>query len=808
MFVMRIAALSLLGAFVGLVLITGPVAAQGTASDYQRAQQLGGRFANTVFRSQVDPQWLPGGTKFWYRVTIAQGKSEYVLVDAASGKKETFTSQDKLIESLKPEERPKESEANQSDAVPRRSRRTGDETYLRFRNRSEGVMRLFWFDTNGQRQAYGTIEPNKDHEQHTFAGHVWLIENEQGQEMGLIEAREGGRTVVLDGKPLPTARSGRSPASGATGQGPRSAGSRSRSPNGQWEAFIKEANVWLRHVESKEESPLSTTGSAEDPFQPQYYWSPDSQYLVVLQTKPPQERKVHIVESSPRQQLQPQLITMDYLKPGDRIAHPRPRLFSVANKKMIPVAEELFSNPWAIDQIRWEADSSRFTFRYNQRGHQVLRLLAVSTEGKVDVLIEEASKTFVDYAHKSFLQWLTADREILWMSERDGWNHLYIFDADTGKLKRQLTQGPWVVRRVERVDADAKQVWFWAMGVRPEQDPYHMHLCRVNLDGTGMITLTEGDGTHQVRFSPDQKYFLDTWSRVDQPPVVELRRSDSGKLICPLEEADAKRLFDAGWQMPERFVAKGRDGQTDIYGIIIKPTHFDPKKQYPVIEEIYAGPQGAFVPKSWNVHLRKVQLAELGFVVVQIDGMGTNWRSKAFHDVCWKNLADAGFPDRIAWMKEAAKTRPWMDLNRVGIFGGSAGGQNALAGLLQHGDFYKVGVADCGCHDNRMDKIWWNELWMSWPVDDSYERNSNVTMASRLKGKLLLVVGELDRNVDPASTMQVANALIKADKDFDLLVMPGVGHGATGHPYAQRRMKDFFVRHLLNVEPRRSDPKQ
>jgi dipeptidyl aminopeptidase/acylaminoacyl peptidase len=290
---------------------------------------------------------------------------------------------------------------------------------------------------------------------------------------------------------------------------------------------------------------------------------------------------------------------------------------------------------------------------------------------------------------------------------------------------------------------------------------------------------------------------------VDLPPVTELRRSEDGRLVVELERADWSALLSAGWTVPERLVAKGRDGETDIYGLLIKPSNFDPARRYPVIEEIYAGPHGAHVPKEFNRLMRQHALAELGSIVVQMDGMGTNHRGKKFHDVCWKNLADAGFPDRIAWLQAAARTRAWMDLSRVGIYGGSAGGQNALRGLLDHGDFYHVGVADCGCHDNRMDKIWWNEAWLGWPVDEGYVRSSNVADAHKLEGKLLLIVGELDTNVDPASTMQVADALIKADKDFELLVMTSTNHGAAETPYASRRRMDFFVRHLLGVEPRR-----
>ncbi len=372
-------------------------------------------------------------------------------------------------------------------------------------------------------------------------------------------------------------------------------------------------------------------------------------------------------------------------------------------------------------------------------------------------------------------------------------------------MKNPITKGEWVVRGGDRVDEEKRQVWFRAGGIRPEQDPYYVHFCRVNFDGAGLVILTEGDGTHEVQFSPDRRYLIDTYSRVDLPPVTELRRVEDGKLVCELERADWSELlatrWATRWQPPERFVAKGRDGKTDIFGVIFRPTNFDAGKKYPVIEQIYAGPQGSFVPKGFRPFYGPQAMAELGFILVQIDGMGTSNRSKAFHDVCCKNLADSGFPDRILWLKAAAEKYPCMDLSRVGIYGGSAGGQSATAALLQHPDFYKVAVSDCGCHDNRMDKIWWNELWMGWPVGPHYAEQSNVTNAHKLRGKLLLMVGEQDRNVDPASTMQVVNALVRAGKDFDLLVTPGAGHGSGESPYGRRRRMDFFVRHLLGVEP-------
>jgi len=287
---------------------------------------------------------------------------------------------------------------------------------------------------------------------------------------------------------------------------------------------------------------------------------------------------------------------------------------------------------------------------------------------------------------------------------------------------------------------------------------------------------------------------------VDLPPVAQLRRTEDRKVVMDLDKGDASALLAAGFRPPEVFVAKGRDGKTDIWGTIVRPMNFDPDKKYPVIEQIYAGPQGSFVPKTFSAVSGTQALAELGFIVVQIDGMGTNNRSKAFHDVAWKNLGDAGFPDRILWHRAVAKKYPYYDLTRVGIYGTSAGGQNSLGGALFHPDFYKVVVTNSGCHDNRMDKIWWNEQWMGWPIGPEYAASSNVDNAYRLQGKALIVVGEMDSNVDPASSLQVVNALVKANKHFDMLYIPGQNHGV-GVLGTQHYLQDYFVHNLLGVEP-------
>lgn len=339
-----------------------------------------------------------------------------------------------------------------------------------------------------------------------------------------------------------------------------------------------------------------------------------------------------------------------------------------------------------------------------------------------------------------------------------------------------------------------------ASGKNQNQAPYLIHYYRINFDGTNLVALTEGNGNHTVQYSPDRKYLIDSYSRVDMPPVHELRSAFNGNLVCALEQADLTDLESSGWTPPEVFVAKGRDGKTDIWGIICRPRHLDPHKKYPVVEHIYAGPQTSSVPKTFSPAQRSAALTELGFIVVQIDGMGTANRSKAFHDVCWHNLKDAGFPDRILWHRAVAQEYPYYDLDRVGIYGGSAGGQNSTGALVFHPEFYKVAVSGCGCHDNRMDKASWNEQWMGYPVGPHYAECSNITHARQLQGKLLLIVGEMDTNVPPESTMRLVDALIKAGKDFDLLVVPGAGHGMGG-AYGNRRLQDFFVRHQHGVEP-------
>ncbi len=802
--------------------------------------------------------------RFWYRINLPAAQSEFIVVDAVKGTRTAAFDHARLAEALSAQTGKSvdakklpidslefsrdnktlkfrsagsdwsvilsdytlarsTSTGNESrlpaSRTPRPSLTTGPETSIHFENRLAQEVNLFWIDPDGNRQPYGSLKPGGTRDQHTYAGHIWMATAQNGDVLAVFEAEARRGNAIIDDRidAEPPRRRGRGSGFAAR----PSVGV--RSPDQRWEVLVRGDNLFLRDSRTGKDRQLTHDANpnstyarsaeiersmqmnydARDPEVPvpEVYWSPDSKHFVAMRLKPGTQRRVYIVESSPEDQLQPKLISYPYLKPGDEVPIRKPHLFEVESGRRIEIDDQLFSNPWSISELRWSGDSSRFTFLYNQRGHQVLRVLAVdAASGEVKPIIDEQSKTFIHYSGKFFCEHIDATGEIIWMSERDGWNHLYLYDSKTGKVKNQITKGEWVVRGVEHVDRDKRQIWLNVSGIRSEEDPYYIHFARVNFDGSGFTVLTEGDGTHSVQFSPDRRYVVDTWSRVDLPPITELRQTSDGKRICRLEEADASELYAAGWKHPERFVAKGRDGTTDIYGVIFRPKNFDPNRRYPIIENIYAGPHDSFTPKSFRTAYQHQKLADRGFIVVQMDGMGTSNRSKKFHDVCFKNLADAGFPDRILWIKAAAAKYPYMDLNRVGIYGTSAGGQNSLRALLDHGDFYKACVTDSACHDNRMDKIWWNEQWMGWPVDESYVRSSNVADAHKLKGKVLLMTGETDRNVDPASTMQVVNAFVKANKDFELLIVPGVGHGAARTPYGSRRLEEFFIR-AFQTEP-------
>ena len=751
----------ILGLIAGAALAPVPALAQGTPADYDRAVGLRAGYEAAAVDIAGAPAAIGRTHLFWYRKSV-KGGDQFVIVDADTQQKRPAFDHEQIAQSL--------SKAS-----------GGTYTALRlpFNNLSfadEGSA----FTVNVDGSAY--------------------------------------RCTIADSTCRKTDGGPRAGAGFGIGRRNRDEGPRV-SPDGKWEAIVNNHNVAIRPAGAAQGTltRLSTDGSEGNYYElSSIAWSPDSKKIAAYRVKPGYRREVHYIESSPEDQLQPKHSTLVYAKPGDVLDVDQPVLFVLDTKQQIVVDNTLFPNAYANSALVWRADSRAFTFEYNQRGHQVYRIIEVdAATGKARAVISEEPKTFFNYrtangsladSGKKFRFDLDDGRNVIWMSERDGWNHLYLIDGGTGRPKNQITKGDWVVRGVQHVDPAARQIWFSAGGMDPGKDPYFANYYRINFDGSGLTRLTGADANHTAAFSSDMKFYVDAYSRIDLAPVVELRRAADNALLATLERGDITGLANTGWKPPEVFVSKGRDGKTDIWGVIVRPSHFDPSKTYPVIENIYAGPQGSFVPKSFAAYNQMMSQAELGFIVVQIDGMGTSNRSKAFHDVAWQNLGDAGFPDRILWHKAVAAKYPYYDITRVGIYGGSAGGQNALGGLLFHPEFYKAGIAYAGCHDNRMDKIWWNEQWMGWPIGPQYSASSNVDNAYRLQGDLLLVVGELDTNVDPSSTLQVANQLIKHTKNFDLLVVPGANHPAgRGNdptaPYGDRKRFDFFVQHLLGVAP-------
>jgi dipeptidyl aminopeptidase/acylaminoacyl peptidase len=761
--------------FVGLLLMQtamlqpASIYAQAKLADYERASGLRERLQGLAINIADRANWIGITSRFWYRKSVKDG-NQFVLVDAETLEKKPAFDHERLAASL-------------SAAAGQKY------TALKFPFNT-----ITFVDNEKAIEFFIADSPNGQPPTSRFGpdGTRWKCELSDYSCKKLVADAERQRGQTQAG----------GPPRGIPGPQYDRPSDPKASPDGKWEAVVNGYNVYVRAKGKKDGFPLSLDGSEGN-----YYalasivWSPDSTKLAAFRVRSGYHRKIQYVESSPGDQLQPKYSAIDYAKPGDALDIPQPVLFDVGNRKQLVIDNALFPNPYDLSRLEWRKDNRAVTFEYNQRGHQVYRVIEVdAATGSARAVISEEPKTFFCYSGKKYRNDLADGKEIIWMSERDGWNHLYLYDGATGKVKNQITKGNWLVRAVDKVDDEKRQIWFEASGMYPGKDPYLIHYNRINFDGTGLTALTGADANHTVVVSSDRKYYVDTWSRVDLATTSELRRTSDQKVLMELERGDIQELLKTGWRAPEVFTSMGRDGKTEIWGVIIRPTNFDPAKKYPVIENIYAGPQGSFVPKTFSTQAGMQSLAELGFIVVQIDGMGTSNRSKAFHDVAWKNLGDAGFPDRILWHKAVAAKYPYYDVSRVGIYGTSAGGQSSLGGLLFHPEFYKVCVSACGCHDNRMDKIWWNEQWMGWPLGQEYAAASNADNAGKLQGKLLLIVGEMDANVDPASTMQVVNALIKANKKFDLLVIPGANHGPGG-AYGERLRNDFFVHHLLGVEP-------
>lgn len=713
---------------------------------YQDNYLLDSITKNKVLNSNINVHWNPNDNSYcWYAKEIQPQVFEYIIVDTKNGKKTKAFDMEKLLHTIS------------DDTII-----TSKDISQVFINKKENTIKFVW---NKQQYSY-LSNSNK----------ITLL----GKAPQENPVNPYGKTDFKDR----WSRWG-------------SFATDTISPDKKWSATIRNGNIFILNNLTKAEKQYTTNGTDSN-FYGSLAWSPDSKTLITYHVRPVIDSNVYFVLSSVPGTTRGVLKSHRYKQPGEPFTTYEMFVIKPQEENITKVKTDIIDF-FDAPEIHWAKDNQYFSYERVDRGHQRFRIIGVNTNnGDTTNIVDEKTKTFI-YENRLISYYLPESKEIIHSSEKDGWQHLYLLNTAT-KKEQLITKGNWIVRDVDSVDTQKREIWFSASGLYPTEDPYNIHFCRIKFDGTGLLDLTPENGNHKVRFSPDKKYLIDRYSRVNVAPITILKSVNNGKDVIALEKADTSFLINTGVSLIEPFVAKGRDGQTDIYGVMCKPTHMDPNTKYPVIENIYAGPQDAFVPKDYLPYSEMQSIAELGFIVVQIDGMGTANRSKAFHDVCWHNIQDAGFPDRIVWIKALAEKYPFVDTSRVGLYGTSAGGQDAMGGLLSHPEFYKAAVAACGCHDNRIDKQWWNEQWMGYPVGPWYAEQSNITNAHKLKGALMLIVGDADENVPPETTYRVADALIHAGKSFDFLPIPGSNH-TDGGPYGRARKKDFFVKNLLKVTP-------
>ena len=656
-----------------------------------------------------------------------------------------------------------------------------------------------------------------------------------GAELVLVDPAKRSRTVCdpqgtnCPGVPsaAEAAASGRGGRGGGRGGGGRggAGGNSVTSPDGKRAAFIRDWNLWVRDVATNQEKQLTTDGVKDFGYATDnagwagsdraiLLWSPDSKKIATSQQD---ERKVGDMFLVETKVGHPVLKAWKYPLPGDSVvAMLRRVVIDVDAGKVIPLqlAPEFhratLGDNISMSDYKWSPDGSQLALASSSRDHKqaILRVADAST-GAVRTVFDETVATH--YESRTGWQVLWTTNEVIWYSQRDDWGQLYLYDLNTGKLKNQITTGEGPVTQIVKVDEKTRTVWFAANGREKGQDPYFAHFYRVGLDGKNAVSLTPDDGDHTMQLAPDGKYLVDTYSKPDVPPVVALRDAN-GKLMMALEKADISRLLATGWKPPVPIKVKAADGKTDLYGMMFRPASFDPSKKYPIINNAYPGPQSGSVGGRAFTAARgdRQALAELGFIVVTIDGRGTPGRSKSFHDAYYGAMGrDNTVPDQVAGMKDLARQYPGIDLDRASMWGHSGGGFITADAMFRFPDFFKVGIAESGNHDQRQYEDDWGERYQGLLMrnadgSDSYDIEANQSQAKNLKGHLLLAHGTMDNNVPPYNTLLVADALIKANKDFDLLMLPNQAHGyGTESNYMMRRRWDYFVRYLLNAEPPR-----
>ncbi len=601
------------------------------------------------------------------------------------------------------------------------------------------------------------------------------------------------------------------------------------SPDGKYAAFIRDYNLWVRDLATGEETRLTTDGEKDYGYatdnagwkksdRPVLLWSPDSKKIATFRMD---ERGVGMMYLVSTKAGHPELEAWRYPLPEDSVIFRLHRVIitldgpHVIRLKMSPdqhrstVTDDIAGRGGKMLDAEWSPDGRQFAFVSVSRDHhKVVLRLADAVTGEVRDVLSEESPTFFESGYNVFnWRFLPESGEVIWYSQRDDWGHLYLYDLKTGALKNRITSGAWNVLEVRRIDRKKGKIYFLGNGREPG-DPYFKYLYSVGMDGRDLKLLTPDSANHSVTFSPSGRYFTDSYSTPVEPPVTVLRTSE-GKKVLILEKADIRELRAAGWMPPVPFIVKARDGVTDLYGLMFKPVNFDPSGKYPVIDAIYPGPQTgsirgrSFLPARGD----KQALAELGFIVVSIDAMGTPMRSKSFHAAYYGNMGDNGLPDQIAGIRQLAQRYSWIDTNRVGIYGHSGGGYAAADAILRYPDFFKVAVSESGNHDNRIYEDDWGEKWQGLlkvnpDGSTNYDNQANQNLAKNLKGHLLLAHGTMDDNVPLNNTLMLVRALIAANKDFDLILFPNRHHGyGPDSKYMMRRKWDYFVRYLLDTEP-------
>ncbi len=616
----------------------------------------------------------------------------------------------------------------------------------------------------------------------------------------------------------------------ARGRGGASARLDVPSPDGKRTVFIRNSNLWVRDVATGKEHPLTTDGVKDYGYatdnagwirseRPVLLWSPDSKKIATFQQDQRKVGEMYLVSTTAGH---PSLEAWKYPLPGDDVVTMIERVIvdvdaaKVIRLKMPPdqhrgsLCDDLKCRGSQWEDVQWSPDGRTVAFVSTSRDHKKedLRVADAATGAVRDVLQETVSTFFESGNGRVNWRYLPASNEVIWFSERDNWGQLYLYDLQSGKLKNPITSGEGNVTQLLRVDEQNRLLYFQAVGREKGRDPYFTHFYRIKFDGSGLELLTPEDANHEITLSPSGRYFVDSYSTPDVPPVAVLRGAD-GRQLMDLEKADISRLLATGWKPPARIVVKARDGRTDLYGLMYRPTDLDPAKKYPIVNHIYPGPQtGSVGTRSFTAARGDAQaLAELGFVVVEIDGMGTPWRSKKFHEAYYGDMGDNTLPDQVAAMKQLAARYPWIDIERAGIYGHSGGGYAAADAMFRYPDFFKVGISESGNHDNRVYEDDWAEKWQGLLVRkpdgaSNYDDQANQNHAKNLKGHLLLAHGTMDSNVPPNNTLLVVAALIEANKDFDLLMLPNQAHGyGSAANYMTRRRWDYFVRYLLGAEP-------